>query len=79
MHSQGIIHRDLKPNNILLVQNENGCWDVKIANFGLSRMEAHLMTAAVVTLPNRASEILFGALSEKAGLPKRLQQSSRNR
>ena len=79
MHSQGIIHRDLKPNNILLAKNEHGCWDLKIADFGLSRKEAHLMTAAVVTLPYWAPEILFGALHEKAGLPKCLQQSSRNR
>ena len=35
------------------------------------------MTAAVVTLPYRAPEILFGALVQKAGLPKCLQQSSR--
>ena len=77
MHSQGIIHRDLKPNNILLAKNEHGCWDLKIADFGLSRKEAHLMTAAVVTLPYRAPEILFGALVHKAGLPKCLQQSSR--
>ena len=77
MHSQGIIHRDLKPNNTLLVKTAHGCWDLKIADSGLSRKEAHPMTAAVVTLPYRAPEILFGALVHKAGLPKCLQQSSR--
>ena len=67
MHSKGIIHRDLKPNNTLLAQNLAGGFDLKIADFGLSRQEATVMTAAVVTLPYRAPEILFSSLTEKAG------------
>ena len=36
LHSQGIAHRDLKPENIMMVSDES--LDVKIADFGLSRM-----------------------------------------
>jgi len=37
MHTQGIMHRDLKPENILLV-SEDSAMDVKVADFGLSRL-----------------------------------------
>ena len=77
IHSHGIIHRDLKPSNILLICNGAGGRDLKIADFGLSRERAEMMTAAVVTIPYRAPEILFGALTVQAGPPKCMQHSSR--
>jgi len=36
VHARDIIHRDLKPENILLSTTDNGCFDVKIVDFGLS-------------------------------------------
>jgi len=47
LHSMGIVHRDLKPEN-LLYANENPDADIKIADFGLSRIlpdDAMLKTA----------------------------------
>ena len=74
LHHHSIIHRDLKPSNTLLTKTDDG-WDLRIADFGLSRVKAPMMTAAVVTLPYRAPEILLGAVTEQAGLQNSLQQS----
>ncbi|KAI0223511.1 Eukaryotic translation initiation factor 2-alpha kinase 1 [Lamellibrachia satsuma] len=38
IHSHSIIHRDLKPKNIFLVIGDNGETQVKIGDFGLSRI-----------------------------------------
>eukprot|EP00928_Gymnodinium_smaydae_P077505 TRINITY_DN6087_c0_g2_i1.p1 TRINITY_DN6087_c0_g2~~TRINITY_DN6087_c0_g2_i1.p1 ORF type:complete len:1135 (+),score=233.96 TRINITY_DN6087_c0_g2_i1:474-3407(+) len=47
MHTRGVIHRDLKPENILIVRTSNApgetgaamdIYDVKIADFGLSKV-----------------------------------------
>ena len=37
MHSKMVVHRDLKPGNILLNSSEQGVYDVRIADFGLSQ------------------------------------------
>lgn len=37
-HSKKIIHLDLKPNNIFLLSNENETHQVKVIDFGLSRI-----------------------------------------
>ena len=36
LHMKGIVHRDLKPENLMLFGQEG--WDVKVIDFGLSRM-----------------------------------------
>ena len=66
IHSQRIVHRDIKPDNLLLANSSSGMWHLKIADFGMSRAAADHMTAAVVTLPYRAPEILLGAGTMKA-------------
>lgn len=38
MHSHGITHRDLKPENILLTTQKEDTCDMKLADFGLSKM-----------------------------------------
>lgn len=36
-HAQEIVHRDLKPPNILLVDQRDGSWLVKVADFGVAK------------------------------------------
>ena len=38
IHSKGIIHRDIKPENILGKSNSNGLIDMKLADFGISKL-----------------------------------------
>ncbi|KAJ1608830.1 cyclin dependent kinase A-like protein [Cryptosporidium canis] len=62
LHICRIIHRDLKPQNIL-IGCERSIPDVKIADFGLSRVLStpfKTLTREVVTLWYRAPEILLG-------------------
>jgi serine/threonine-protein kinase CTR1 len=63
LHQLGIIHRDLKPGNLLV----NGAWQVKVADFGLSRMSGKEMTRGVGTPVYTAPEALAGSMySQKA-------------
>jgi serine/threonine protein kinase len=39
LHSKGIAHRDLKPANILIDKLLNGVNMLKIADFGISKIE----------------------------------------
>ncbi|KAL5370242.1 cyclin dependent kinase A-like protein [Cryptosporidium parvum] len=62
LHMHRIIHRDLKPQNILISCDRN-LPDVKIADFGLSRILStpfKTLTREVVTLWYRAPELLLG-------------------
>lgn len=71
IHSAGILHRDLKPRNLLV----NGNCDLKICDFGLSRMSSSklnvgvgVMTDYVVTRYYRAPELLLGLQDYDAGV-----------
>lgn len=57
LHDLGIVHRDIKPENILCGDN---CEDVKIADFGLSKMvlPTEKMNTACGTLSYVAPEVL---------------------
>lgn len=43
-HSKGVIHRDIKPANIMLAPGPDGQAQVKIADFGIARLENSSMT-----------------------------------
>ena len=75
IHSINILHRDIKPSNMLLAETCTGRWDLKISDFGKSRIGAEMMTAAVATLPYRAPEILFSSVTQQAGPPQNQQHN----
>lgn len=56
LHSQYLIHRDVKSSNILLSKSGQ----LKIADFGLSKIQSEYMTNQVCTLWYRAPELLLG-------------------
>ena len=59
LHARGIAHRDLKPENIL-ISGDNGGLEVKITDFGLSRVvdEGSFMRTMVGTPAYVAPEVL---------------------
>lgn len=60
LHSQRVIHRDIKGGNLLM----NRAGEVKIADFGLARLQNDRhMTHNVVTFWYRAPELLLGQQS----------------
>jgi len=42
VHAAGVIHRDIKPSNLYLVTDSEGVHP-KIVDFGVSRLQAHLL------------------------------------
>lgn len=39
-HKAGIVHRDLKPSNLMIRRSSSGCIEVKLLDFGISKMKA---------------------------------------
>ena len=60
LHSVGIIHRDLKPENVLIFKNDNGKIEVKLIDFGFSRILGKLdkLNEAYGTFSYASPEIL---------------------
>ena len=67
LHRHGIIHRDIKPSNILVTGEGPGIGCVKIADFGLARIDQCPIrpiseNGIVVTIWYRAPELLLGSM-----------------
>jgi len=66
LHSIGVMHRDIKPLNILVFKNNEGGYNLKICDFGVSRgagiviANGNAFTPDVCTLWYRPPEILLG-------------------
>ncbi|XP_053310780.1 serine/threonine-protein kinase SBK1-like [Spea bombifrons] len=64
MHSKGLVHRDIKLDNILLM--DGGCRYIKLADFGLTRLQGTHVPAMSWTIPYMAPELCV--LEENAQL-----------
>ena len=45
-HARGVVHRDIKPANLMLTSNDRAKSRIKIADFGIARIESSSMTQA---------------------------------
>jgi cyclin-dependent kinase len=65
MHSKAVVHRDLKPQNLLIgVNNADGVAEIKIADFGLARVEGipvKKYSHEAVTLWYRSPDVILGS------------------
>lgn len=52
-HEHGIVHRDLKPENIMVLETPSGDLNVKVLDFGLSKLVDAPLEASLRTEPGR--------------------------
>jgi serine/threonine-protein kinase len=52
-HEQGIVHRDLKPENLMIVEGQDGALQLKVLDFGLSRLVDRQQNSSLMTVAGR--------------------------
>ena len=58
LHDRDICHRDLKPENIMFTSRSG--FNLKVIDFGLSKLKAHQMTTRIGTPYYVSPEVLSG-------------------
>lgn len=67
-HARGILHRDLKPDNVLVRRGEDGCWEVRLIDFGLAvRQRDELAASGQSLLGSSVAGTLDYAAPEQLG------------
>jgi serine/threonine protein kinase len=72
-HGLGIVHRDLKPSNLFLVERRDGSHQVKVLDFGISKLTRPLegaKTSSTATVGN----VVLGSIAYMS--PEQLESSS---
>lgn len=64
-HRAGIVHRDVKPDNLFLLGEPGSPYELKVVDFGLSKMPSSNLTAAGVVMGTPATMAPEQALGEK--------------
>jgi len=72
-HALGIVHRDLKPSNLFLVERRDGAQEVKVLDFGISKLTRPL-DGAQLTGTSTAASVVLGSVAYMS--PEQLESSA---